>query len=93
MKARTKFKREIQEVLKLLKPPPKINVAEWADANRYIARGTSAEAGKFSTDRLPYQREVMAAITDRACGEIIMQWGAQKIARSPGLSPGQTFSA
>jgi len=37
-------------VVALMKPPPKINVAEWAEAHRYLARGTSAEAGKFFVD-------------------------------------------
>ena len=61
----------------LMKPPPKINVAEWAEAHRYLARGTSAEAGKFFVDRLPYQREPMEALTDSDVGETVLAWGAQ----------------
>ncbi|MBC8324306.1 MAG: phage terminase large subunit family protein [Verrucomicrobia subdivision 3 bacterium] len=61
----------------LLKPPPKIDVAAWAEAHRYLAIGTSAEAGKFHVDRLPYQREPMEMLTDREAGEVVLQWGAQ----------------
>ena len=64
-------------MLSLLKPPPKLNVADWANSHRYIARGTSAEAGKFSCDRLPYQREPMEMLTDQRVGEVVLCWGSQ----------------
>ena len=65
------------EVLGHLKPPPKISVCEWAEAHRYLARGTSAEAGKFHVDRLPYQREPMEGLTDPEVGETVLNWAAQ----------------
>ena len=64
-------------MLSLLKPPPKLNVADWANSHRYIARRTSAEAGKFSCDRLPYQREPMEMLTDQRVGEVVLCWGSQ----------------
>jgi phage terminase large subunit GpA-like protein len=54
-----------------------MNVAEWAEAYRYLGRAVSPEAGKFRCDRLPYQREPMEAFTDEAVGETILMWGAQ----------------
>lgn len=76
MTGRKKFKTEIKQVLKLLEPPPKITVAEWANQNRFLARGVSAESGKWNTDRLPYQREPMEEITGQS-NEIILMWAAQ----------------
>ena len=74
---RQKFKQETTRALKLLKPPPKLDVSEWADAHRYLARGTSAEAGKFSCDRLPYQREPMQSLTDPTAAGVVLMMGAQ----------------
>ena len=64
-------------MLKLLRPPIKQNVAEWADTHRYIARGTSSESGKFNSSRLPYQVEPMEMVTDPHVGEIVLMMGAQ----------------
>ena len=61
----------------LFKPPPKMNVAEWAEAYRYLGRAVSPEAGKFRLDRLPYQREPMEAFTDETVGETVLMWAAQ----------------
>jgi phage terminase large subunit GpA-like protein len=75
--SRTKFKKQIAKVLSLFKPPPKLTIDEWADANRVLARGVSPEAGRFRTDRMPYQREPMAAFTDPFNGETVLMWAAQ----------------
>jgi phage terminase large subunit GpA-like protein len=64
-------------VIRLLRSPPKLDVAQWAEAHRYLARGTSAEAGKFRCDRLPYQREPMESLTDPLVGETVLMWAAQ----------------
>ena len=63
--------------LALLAPPPRFTVATWADANREIARGSSAEPGKYRSDRLPYQREPMEALTDPTVSEVILEWARQ----------------
>ena len=60
-----------------MEPPPRTNVAEWADRFRYLGRGVSPEAGKYHVDRLPYQREPMEAFTDENVGETVLMWGAQ----------------
>lgn len=54
-----------------------MNVAEWADAYRYLGRSVTPEAGKFRCDRLPYQREPMESFTDETVGETVLMWGAQ----------------
>lgn len=61
----------------LFAPPPKFNVAQWANARRRLARGTTAEPGKYRSDRLPYQEEPMEALTDPTVTETILQWARQ----------------
>lgn len=42
-----------------LAPDPYLTIDEWADTRRKLPQGASAEAGQYSTDRMPYLREVM----------------------------------
>lgn len=44
-------------------PPPRLTVSEWADENRVLSSESSAEPGRWHTDRAPYQREIMNAVT------------------------------
>ena len=37
----------IAEAMATLKPPPRLNVAEWADRERRLSSESSAEAGKW----------------------------------------------
>lgn len=41
------------------RPPPKLTVSQWADANRKLSSEASAEPGQWRTDRAAYQREIM----------------------------------
>ncbi|SEG12596.1 phage terminase large subunit family protein [Marinobacterium lutimaris] len=52
-----------------LKPPPKLNLVEWADEYRYLP-DNSAEAGKWRTDRVEAAREPMMSITDPSVQEV-----------------------
>lgn len=67
----------INRTLALLAPPQRFNVAQWADARREIARGSSAEPGKYKSSRLPYQREPMEAFTDPTVIETVLVWARQ----------------
>ena len=60
-----------------LTPPPRLTVAEWADAHRLLG-SFSAEPGPYRTDRTPYAREPMERLSssDR-CRTVILMWGAQ----------------
>ena len=44
-------------------PPPRLTVSEWADQYRRLSSEASAEAGDWKTDRAPYQRAMMDALT------------------------------
>lgn len=42
-----------------LKPEPVLKVSEWSDAHRYLAPESTAEPGRWRTDRAPYLREIL----------------------------------
>ncbi len=45
-----------------LRPPPKLSLSAWADRKFYLSVESAAEPGPWTT--LPYQREIMDAMTD-----------------------------
>ena len=53
------------DIFQTLKPPPKLTIDTWADSYRILSSKTSAEPGRWKTDRVPFQREVMKAISDK----------------------------
>ncbi len=44
--------------------PEPLTVSEWADVHRYLTREGAAEPGPWSTDRVPYAREIMDCLSD-----------------------------
>lgn len=58
-------------------PPPDLTISEWADANRQISPEASAELGKWNTNRAPYQREIMNAISDELVERVVVMSSAQ----------------
>jgi phage terminase large subunit GpA-like protein len=67
---------KLAEVLAVLEPPPALTVSEWADAERRLPIGASAEPGPWRTDREPYQRGLMDAVHEGA-ETIVIQKSAQ----------------
>lgn len=61
----------ILEALQVLRPPGRMTVSEWADANRVLGIGESSRPGRWHTDFVPYLREVMDAFCDPEVEEII----------------------
>ncbi len=49
----------ITGLVKGFQPDPRLTVSEWADKYRILTSESSAEAGLWRTDRVPYLREVM----------------------------------
>lgn len=47
-----------------LRPLPNLTVSDWADQYRMLSSESSAEPGRWRTDRAPYQRAIMDAFTD-----------------------------
>lgn len=46
-----------------LTPDPTLSVSEWADQHRYLSPRASAEPGRYRTDRTPYMRAIMDAMS------------------------------
>lgn len=66
-----------KEIAKVLAPPPKLKVSEWADSYRKLSSEASAEPGQWRTDRAPYQREIMNAINDANIEIVVVMSSAQ----------------
>ena len=66
-----------KKIFSVLKPPPKLTIDTWADKYRILSTKTSSEPGRWNTDRVPFQREVMRAISDKRTEKVVMMYGAQ----------------
>ena len=66
-----------KRLVRIIAPPPKLTVSQWADENRVLSKESSAEHGKWNTDRAPYQREIMDSINDPNYEEIVVMSSAQ----------------
>lgn len=66
-----------KDVLGLLSPPPELTVSTWADTHRKLSPESSAESGQWNTDRAPYQREIMDALSDKDVETVIVMSSAQ----------------
>lgn len=66
-----------QIVKETLTPPPDLTVSQWADEHRVLSSESSAEPGQWDTNRAPYQREIMDAVTNPLYEEIVIMASAQ----------------
>lgn len=46
-----------------LAPDPLLTVSEWADQYRFLSSRASSEAGRYRTDRTPFMRDIMDALS------------------------------
>lgn len=69
-----------------LRPEPQITVSEWSDRFRRLP-STSAEPGRWRTDRTPYLREIMDALSVASPVErVVIMKGAQTGGTEAGLN-------
>jgi phage terminase large subunit GpA-like protein len=61
----------------ILKPPPKLDLSQWADEKRYLSPEDSAEVGRWQTSLTPYLKPIMDAITNPAIREVTFCASAQ----------------
>jgi len=54
-----------------------MSVTQWADSFRYLSAESSAEIGKYSSDRAPYQRGPMEALSDPRVSEVVLMFASQ----------------
>jgi terminase, large subunit len=65
----------IRDSMLAWRPPPRLNLDEWADQHFYLSAESAAEPGRWRT--LPYQRGVMQAITDPTIERISLMKSAR----------------
>ncbi len=56
---------------------PHLTISQWADRYRMVPLGTSPEPGPWRTDRVPYLREILDAISDPAVERVHVQAASQ----------------
>ena len=67
----------MQSSQRLIQPPPKLTISEWADKFRILSSEASSEAGKFETARAIYQKEIMDCISNPNIEEVVFMSGSQ----------------
>lgn len=70
---------------RLLSPPPKLTVSEWADRYRVVP-GYSANAGRWVTALTPYLREIMDSFTEPGVNFVVFKKCARIGATEAGLN-------
>lgn len=63
--------------LRLAVPPEFLTVSQWADRNRVLTGEASSEPGQWSTDRAPYQRELLDAVLDPDVEQVVLMTASQ----------------
>ena len=62
----------------MLRPPPQLTVSEWAERHRMLGSRASAEPGPWRTNRTPYLRDVMDALSAvHPARRVVFMKGAQ----------------
>ena len=64
-------------LLKILEPAPDLTIGEWADEYRILSKESSAESGRWSTDRTPYMKEIYNCLTDTQTESITIKASSQ----------------
>lgn len=67
----------LAKVLRGIKPPENLTVAQWADKNRRLSSESSAEVGKWRTSRTPYMLEILTSFTDPLVEHIVVVAASQ----------------
>ncbi|MDR0363508.1 MAG: phage terminase large subunit family protein, partial [Bacteroidales bacterium] len=61
-----------------LRPDSILLVSDWSDANRVLSQTASSEPGKFRTERTPYLKEIMDALSPSSSVEkVVFMKGSQ----------------
>ena len=61
-----------------LRPDPALTVSEWAEAHRMLSPQSTAEPGPWRTERTPYLKEIMDALSvSNSCEMVVLMKGAQ----------------
>lgn len=77
IKVSTKTIKFFKNIALYMEPPPLLTLSDWANKYRRLSAEASAEIGQFSTDRAPYQKDIMNAISDNDTKNIVVMSSAQ----------------
>lgn len=66
-----------KRLIKAWMPPKDLTVSQWADLYRKLSPESSAEPGQWDTNRAPYQREIMDAISDSNTETVVIESSSQ----------------
>lgn len=67
----------VRACFKAFAPPPRQTVSEWADEHRILSSESSAEPGRWLTERAEYQRGIMDALSDPRVETLVVMSSAQ----------------
>lgn len=67
----------LQRLARLVEPPPRLRISEWADAHAYLPAEGNAEPGKYRVDRMPYQKAMLDDPLDPNVVEIVWMIASQ----------------
>ena len=77
----------ITSFLEGLKPTPLLTVSEWSDLNRYLSSESSAEPGRWRTERTPYLKKILDALSPTSTyKKVIAQKASQQGFSEAGLN-------
>lgn len=60
-----------------LRPPSKLSISEWAEANLMLSAEDSSEPGRYRCDRASYQRGILDALAEPQCEGVVVMSSAQ----------------
>ena len=60
-----------------VRPPPALTISQWADECLQLSAEDSAEPGRFATDRAPYQRGILDALSEPGIHTVVVMSSAQ----------------
>ena len=66
-----------KDIFKVLEPPPDLTLSQWADKYRRLSSESGSKGGRWHTDKAPWQREIMDAITDISVEKVVVMSAAQ----------------
>lgn len=66
-----------KRIAEIMAPPPDLKVSTWADRYRRLSVESSAEPGRWITDRAPYQREIMDCVTETDVQDVVVMTSSQ----------------
>ena len=77
----------VEQFVRSIKPKERLSVSQWADQHRIMAVGTTPHPGRWKTDRVPYAREPMDALSVHHSAQIIvLRWASQVSKTEIGLN-------